>query len=53
MTLIWFVIWLIANSVGGNEVLAGAPVNGWAAALILAVALDLSAGHAQAGRKVA
>ena len=47
MTLIWFVIWLIANNVGGHEPLVLAPVNGWAATLILAVALDLSASHAR------
>jgi len=48
MTLIWFLIWLIANNVGGNEPLAADPVNGWAATLILAAALDLSAANAQA-----
>ena len=53
MTLVWFVIWLIANNVGGNEMLADAPVNAWTGTLILAVALDLSAGHARAGRKAA
>jgi hypothetical protein len=46
MTLVWFVIWLIANNVGGNEPLAADPVNAWAATLILAVALDLSGSHA-------
>jgi hypothetical protein len=47
MTLIWFLIWLIANNVGGPEPLNADPVNGWAATLILAVALDLTGGHAQ------
>lgn len=42
MTLAWFVIWLIANVVGGSEPLALDPVNGWAATLILAAALDLN-----------
>jgi hypothetical protein len=46
MTFIWFVIWLIANNVGGSEPLALDPVNGWAGTLILAIALDLSASHA-------
>jgi hypothetical protein len=41
MTLVWFVIWLIANNVGGNEPFALDPVNGWVATLILAVALDV------------
>jgi hypothetical protein len=42
MTLIWFVIWLIANNIGDHEVLAFAPVNVWAATLLLVVALDIS-----------
>ena len=46
MTLIWFVIWLIANNVGDNEALTFAPVNWWAGGLILAAALDLSRQHA-------
>ena len=47
MSLIWFVIWLIANNVGGREPLLFAPVNVWTATLILAIALDLSAAHAR------
>jgi hypothetical protein len=47
MTLIWFVVWLIANNVGGHEPLTLSPVNAWAATLILAVALDLGAAHAR------
>jgi hypothetical protein len=49
MTLIWFVIWLIANNVGGGEPLTFDPVNGWAGTLILGVALDLGASHARGG----
>ena len=41
MTFVWFVVWLIANSVGGHEELVADPVNAWRAALILAIALDL------------
>ncbi|MFY9264914.1 MAG: hypothetical protein WAO61_05765 [Solirubrobacterales bacterium] len=41
MTVIWFVIWLIANNVGAGEPLALDPVNAWTATLILAIALDL------------
>ena len=41
MTLIWFVVWLIANNIGGNEPLVSDPVNAWTATLILAAALDL------------
>ena len=46
-----FVVWLIANNVGGHEPLILAPVNAWAATLILAVALDLSASHATSGAR--
>lgn len=46
MTLIWFVVWLIANTIGDNESLTSDPVNVWAWTLILAVALDLSRQHA-------
>jgi len=51
MTLIWFIVWLIANNVGGHEPLLVNPVNAWAATLILAIALDLSAAHARGGLK--
>jgi hypothetical protein len=46
VTVIWFVIWLIANFIGGDEPLRLDPVNGWTATLILAVALDLGRQHA-------
>ena len=49
MTLVWFIIWLIANNVGGNEALTLDPVNGWVGTLILAVALDLGGNHARGG----
>jgi hypothetical protein len=42
VTIVWFIVWLIANSVGGNEPLALDPVNGWTATLILAFALDVN-----------
>jgi hypothetical protein len=47
MTFIWFVVWLIANNVGGHEPLVANPVNAWLGTLILAVALDLGASHAR------
>ena len=51
MTVIWFVIWLVANNVGGQEPLLLDPVNAWAATLILAIGLDLGGAHAtRAGR---
>jgi hypothetical protein len=45
MTLVWFVIWLIANTIGDSEPLTADPVNVWAGTLILAVALDLGSRH--------
>jgi len=50
MTLIWFVIWFVANLIGGHEALLLDPVNGWTATLILAIALDLGAAHARPSR---
>ncbi len=47
MTVIWFVVWLIANNVGDPEGLRFDPVNLWAGALLLAIALDLGGHHAQ------
>jgi hypothetical protein len=46
MTLVWFVVWLVANLVGDEEPLVFDPVNGWAGALLLALALDLARQHA-------
>jgi len=46
VTLLWFVIWLIANLIGDKEPLLVDPVNVWAGTLILAVALDLGRQHA-------
>jgi hypothetical protein len=40
--VIWFVIWLVANNVGGHEPLEATPVNAWLATLVLAAALDLN-----------
>jgi hypothetical protein len=45
MTLVWLVIWLIANNVGDNEALTADPVNVWAGTLILAIGLDLGSRH--------
>ena len=47
MTFLWFIVWFIANNVGGQEGLLLDPVNGWMGTLLLAVALDLGAGHAR------
>lgn len=45
MTLIWLIVWFIANQVGKPEPLRFDPVNAWTATLILAIALDLGASH--------
>lgn len=42
MTLIWFVVWLIAANMGAHEPLLLDPVNVWTGTLILAMALDLA-----------
>ena len=46
MTLIWFVIWLIADVLGNNAPLTFDPLNWWTGTLILAIALDLGRQHA-------
>jgi hypothetical protein len=52
MTLIWFVVWLVANLIGDNESLTVDPVNVWAGTLLLAIALDLGRQHAgELGRR--
>lgn len=45
MTLVWFAVWLIANSIGDHAPLLADPVNVWTGTLILAVALDLARQH--------
>jgi hypothetical protein len=52
VTLVWFVVWLVSDLIGDTESLTFDPVNGWAATLILAAALDLAGQHgAAAGRR--
>jgi len=46
VTVVWFIVWLIANTIGDKEPLTFDPVNVWAGALILAIALDLGRQHA-------
>ena len=46
MTVLWFLVWLIADLIGDREPLLVDPVNWWTATLILAVALDLGRQHA-------
>lgn len=42
MTIIWFVVWVVANAIGDHEPLRFDSVNVWAALLILAIALDIN-----------
>ena len=51
MTVVWFIVWLIATLIGDDEVLTFAPVNVWAGALLLCVALDLGRQHAPGSYK--
>lgn len=52
MTLIWFVVWVIADQIGSHEPLRFDPVNVWTATLLLAIALDLGRAHAvRSGRR--
>jgi hypothetical protein len=51
VTLVWFIVWLIANNIGDSEPLLFDPVNWWAGALILAAALDLSRQHIRPARE--
>jgi hypothetical protein len=50
MTFVWFVIWFIANNIGGGEPLKLDPVSAWTATLILAVAVDLNRPRPEWGR---
>jgi hypothetical protein len=42
MTIVWFVIWLVANTIGDHEPLLFDPPNWWTATLLAAIALDLN-----------
>ena len=49
MTVLWFIVWIIANNIGAHKPLLFDPVNVWTGSLILAIALDLGASHARTG----
>lgn len=51
MTIAWFIVWLVANTIGDSESLTFDPVNIWAATLIAAAALDLSRSPGLPGRR--
>lgn len=42
MSIIWFVVWFVADRIGDREALLFDPVNVWAGTLVLALALDVS-----------
>jgi hypothetical protein len=42
VTILWFIVWLIANNIGDHEPLRFDPLNWWAATLILTIALDIN-----------
>jgi hypothetical protein len=50
VTLVWFLIWLVADQIGDREPLLFDPVNWWVATLILAAALDVSRAGGVPGR---
>lgn len=48
MTLLWFIVWFIADVTGESAPLELDPVNVWTGGFILAAALDLARQHAPA-----
>lgn len=51
MTLIWLLLWFIADRIGDREALRFDPVNVWAGTLLLVAALDLARQHAPERRR--
>lgn len=51
MTLLWLIVWFIADVIGDHEPLEFDPVNVWTATLILAIGLDLGRQHALMGKR--
>jgi hypothetical protein len=51
VTLIWLLIWFIADLTGDNEPLLLEPVNLWTGTLILAIGLDLASLRAIPARR--
>jgi hypothetical protein len=50
MTLLWFLVWLVADLTGDREPLIFDPVNFWAGSLVFALALDVSRAGGVPGR---
>jgi len=46
MTMIWLVVWFVADHVGDRAALAVDPANWWTTSLLAAIAVDLSGRHA-------
>lgn len=46
MTLLWLIVWAICDTIWEPENIDLMHMNGWAIALVAAVALDLAGGHA-------
>jgi hypothetical protein len=42
VTILWFVVWLIADLIGDREPLVFDPVNWWTGTLLAALAIDLN-----------
>jgi hypothetical protein len=42
MTIIWFIVWFVADHIGDRESLLFDPPNAWTATLLLAIALDIN-----------
>lgn len=51
MTILWFVVWLVADRIGDHEPLLFDPLNWWAATLLLAIALDVNRPQVAGRRK--
>lgn len=50
MTVVWFVVWLVAELIGDSEPLTFDPVNVWAGTFLLALALDVNRQIVVSGR---
>lgn len=49
MTIVWLIVWFIADRTGDRAPLLFDPVNIWTGTLLAVIALDLAASHARSG----
>jgi hypothetical protein len=42
LTILWFLVWLVADLIGDREALVFDPVNWWTGTLLAALAIDLN-----------